>query len=115
MVSIDEPKEIREGEELDSAKIEEFLKDDFTDILGVLDWEMATIGDPLMDLGGSLAYWVQKDDPPELQAIRSMPTDAEGALTRDELIAYYLKLSGRTIDSFDFYYWLSGCRLSNPL
>jgi len=87
-------------------------KDDFTEIIGVLDWEMATVGDPLMDLGSSLAYWVQKDDPPELQAIRSMPTDAEGALTREELIEYYLKLSGRSIDSFDFYYCFGLFRLA---
>jgi aminoglycoside phosphotransferase (APT) family kinase protein len=79
-------------------------KDDFTEIIGVLDWEMATVGDPLMDFGGSLAYWVQKDDPPELQGIRSMPTDAEGALTRNELVDSYEELSGRTIDNFDFYY-----------
>ena len=65
---------------------------------------MATVGDPLMDFGGSLAYWVQKDDPPELQGIRSMPTDAEGALTRNELVDSYEELSGRTIDNFDFYY-----------
>lgn len=87
-------------------------KDDFTKIIGVLDWEMATVGDPLMDLGDSLAYWVQKDDPPELQVIRSMPTDAEGALTRDELVDYYAELSGRAIDSFDFYYCFGLFRLA---
>jgi aminoglycoside phosphotransferase (APT) family kinase protein len=87
-------------------------KDNPTEIIGVLDWEMATVGDPLMDLGGSLAYWVQKDDPPELQAIRFMPTDAEGALTRDELVDYYVDLSGRTIESFDFYYCFGLFRLA---
>jgi aminoglycoside phosphotransferase (APT) family kinase protein len=87
-------------------------KDDPTEIIGVLDWEMATVGDPLMDLGGSLAYWVQKDDPPELQLIRSMPTDAEGALTRDELVDYYAALSGRAIDRFDFYYCFGLFRLA---
>lgn len=87
-------------------------KNDLTEIIGVLDWEMATIGDPLMDLGGSLAYWIQKNDPPELQGIRFMPTDAEGALTRDELIDYYVELSGRTIDNFDFYYCFGLFRLA---
>jgi aminoglycoside phosphotransferase (APT) family kinase protein len=87
-------------------------KDDPTEITGVLDWEMATVGDPLMDLGGSLAYWVQKDDPPELQLIRSMPTDAEGALTRDELVDNYAALSGRNIDRFDFYYCFGLFRLA---
>lgn len=40
-------------------------------VIGVLDWEMATLGDPLMDLGNSLAYWVQADDDPMFQAMRS--------------------------------------------
>jgi aminoglycoside phosphotransferase (APT) family kinase protein len=87
-------------------------KNDPKEIIGVLDWEMATIGDPLMDLGGSLAYWVQKNDPSELQAIRLMPTDADGALTREELVGYYAELSGRDIDSFDFYYCFGLFRLA---
>lgn len=82
------------------------------DIKGVLDWEMATVGDPLMDLGCSLAYWIQKDDPPETQAIRLMPTDVHGALTRNELVRYYTELSGRTIDNFDFYYCFGLFRLA---
>src|SRR5690606_20590379 len=40
--------------------------DELTTIRGILDWEMATVGDPLMDLGTTLAYWVQADDPPPL-------------------------------------------------
>ena len=81
-------------------------------IIGVLDWEMATLGDPLMDLGGSLAYWVEKTDPPEMQAIKFMPTDTEGALTRDELVRYYAELSGKTVDSYDFYYCFGLFRLA---
>ena len=73
---------------------------------------MATVGDPLMDLGCSLAYWIQKDDPPEAQAMRLMPTDAHGALTRNELVRYYTELSGRTIDNFDFYYCFGLFRLA---
>jgi aminoglycoside phosphotransferase (APT) family kinase protein len=72
-------------------------------IIGILDWEMATIGDPLMDLGSSLAYWVQADDPDNVRAIRMMPTSIPGALTRDELVARYVMQSGRNIDNFDFY------------
>ena len=41
---------------------------DWSNIIGVLDWEMATIGDPLMDLGTTLGYWVQRDDPAVIQA-----------------------------------------------
>ncbi|NNM52658.1 MAG: phosphotransferase family protein, partial [Pseudomonadales bacterium] len=43
-------------------------------VVGVLDWEMATLGDPLMDLGNSLAYWVQADDEPMMQMMRRQPT-----------------------------------------
>ena len=81
-------------------------------IIGVLDWEMATLGDPLMDLGSSLGYWVEKNDPLEMQAIRFMPTDAEGALTRDELVRCYAELSGRPIDNYDFYYCFGLFRLA---
>lgn len=73
-------------------------------IIGVLDWEMATLGDPLMDLGCSLGYWVQKDDPPETEAMRSMPTHLEGALTRREVADYYAQLAGLEMENIDFYY-----------
>ena len=73
-------------------------------IIGVLDWEMATIGDPLMDLGASLAYWVQADDPPTLQAIRLVPTTAPGALSRREVVERYLDGTGLEVDDFTFYY-----------
>ena len=78
------------------------------DIIGVLDWEMATIGDPLMDLGNSLAYWVERDDPPELQLMRRQPSNLPGMLSRRELVALYLQQSGwqdkgLSADQFDFY------------
>ena len=81
-------------------------------VVGVLDWEMATIGDPLMDLGSSLAYWIQNNDHPDMQAIRMMPTNAEGAPTREELAGLYSELSGRKITNFDFYYCFGLFRLS---
>ncbi len=74
-----------------------------TKIVGVLDWEMATLGDPLMDLGSSLAYWVQKSDSEEMIGMRSLPTHLDGFLTREELVDRYLEKSGLKIDSFDFY------------
>jgi len=73
-------------------------------IIGVLDWEMTTLGDPLMDLGGTLAYWVEEGDPEEMQLIRTVPTNAQGALTRRELVACYESLSGRSMRHYDFYY-----------
>jgi aminoglycoside phosphotransferase (APT) family kinase protein len=81
-------------------------------IIGILDWEMATIGDPLMDLGNSLAYWVQRDDPAEIQLMRVSPTNMEGALTRKEIIRQYSEKSGRLIKNFDFYYCFGLFRLA---
>lgn len=72
-------------------------------IVGVLDWEMATIGDPLMDLGNSLAYWVEKDDPPQFHMLRRQPSHLPGMMTRQEIVDYYLEKSGLQINSFDFY------------
>lgn len=77
--------------------------DDPLEVVGVLDWEMATLGDPLMDLGASLAYWVEADDPPEVQAMRMMPTNVPGAPTRAEVVARYAGRSGLAIEDFDFY------------
>ncbi|BDU19181.1 phosphotransferase family protein [Dyella sp. GSA-30] len=77
--------------------------DDPLRVIGVLDWEMATIGDPLMDLGGSLAYWVQADDDPVFQSFRRQPTHEAGMLTRREVIAYYGQQSGLDVSAFGFY------------
>jgi len=73
------------------------------EIIGVLDWEMATLGDPLMDLGNSLAYWIQADDEPGFQMMRRQPTHLKGMLTRKEVVQYYLEKSGLPISNFDFY------------
>jgi len=82
------------------------------EIIGVLDWEMATLGDPLMDLGSSLGYWINRDDPEEFQAMRMLPTTAEGMMTRRELVDYYAKLCNRKIDNVDFYYAFGLFRLA---
>jgi aminoglycoside phosphotransferase (APT) family kinase protein len=82
------------------------------EIIGVLDWEMATLGDPLMDLGASLAYWVDRTDPPEFQALHMMPTIVEGAPTRAEVVARYAERSGLAIDEFNFYYCFGLFRLA---
>ncbi|MBS0660089.1 MAG: phosphotransferase family protein [Verrucomicrobia bacterium] len=72
-------------------------------VIGVLDWEMATLGDPLMDLGNTLAYWVQTDDDAVFQHTRRQPTNAPGMLTRAEVLDYYAERTGRRVDNFDFY------------
>jgi aminoglycoside phosphotransferase (APT) family kinase protein len=78
--------------------------DDLARIVGVLDWEMATIGDPLMDLGTSLGYWVDPDDPPELQLLRFGVTTLPGNLNRRELAERYAQLSGRDVSDILFFY-----------
>ncbi|MCU0599723.1 MAG: phosphotransferase family protein [Desulfobacterales bacterium] len=82
------------------------------EIIGILDWEMATIGDPLMDLGSSLAYWTNRDDPQEAQLLRMMPSTIDGMMTRKELVALYAEKSGQKIESFDFYYCFGLFRLA---
>jgi aminoglycoside phosphotransferase (APT) family kinase protein len=72
-------------------------------VIGVLDWEMATLGDPLMDLGNSLAYWVQADDDETYQRMRRQPTHLPGMLTRREAIDYYASHTGRQVDDITFY------------
>ncbi|MEY4766681.1 MAG: hypothetical protein RI907_3354 [Pseudomonadota bacterium] len=72
-------------------------------VIGVLDWEMATLGDPMMDLGNSLAYWVQADDDMFMKGSRRQPTNAPGMLTRKEVIAYYGEKTGWNVENFDFY------------
>ncbi|PIE71557.1 MAG: phosphotransferase family protein [Deltaproteobacteria bacterium] len=81
-------------------------------IIGVLDWEMATYGDPLMDLGNSLAYWINRDDPAEAQRIRQLPTTIDGAMTREELVARYAEKTGRDVSGFDYYFCFGIFRLA---
>lgn len=68
--------------------------EDVTTVTGVLDWEMATVGDPLMDLGGALAYWVQNDDGPVFKGFRRQPTNAPGMLTRWQVVQRYARRAG---------------------
>ena len=76
---------------------------DITRIVGVLDWEMTTIGDPLTDLGTALAYWIDPQDPEELQKIRWCPSTSAGSLTRAQLAERYAKATGRNVSHMDFY------------
>jgi aminoglycoside phosphotransferase (APT) family kinase protein len=81
-----------------------FDADDPTKVVAVLDWEMATLGDPLMDLGGNLAFWVQADDH-DLAPYRRVPTHLPGMLTRAELVEAYCERTGRslTAEQWRFY------------
>ncbi|MFT6408973.1 MAG: aminoglycoside phosphotransferase (APT) family kinase protein [Arenicella sp.] len=74
-----------------------------TKIIGVLDWELATLGDPLMDLGNTLAYWVEAGDDFFAQKTRRQPTHLEGMLSRQEVIDYYLQKTDSEVKDFTFY------------
>ena len=78
--------------------------DDLTRIVAVLDWEMATLGDPLMDLGTTLGFWLDPDDPDEHKALPFGPTLLPGNLTRPEILARYAERTGRRVDDALFYY-----------
>ena len=75
---------------------------DISDIIAVLDWEMATVGDPLMDLGTTLAYWAEASDPDSLKPF-SM-TWMSGNFTRSEVVDHYQIQAGYQIDNIVFYY-----------
>lgn len=81
-------------------------------IIGVLDWEMATLGDPLMDLGSSLAYWVQDSDSSLMKSLKMQPSTLPGMLTREEIVRYYGDKTGREINNLDFYYVFGLFRLA---
>lgn len=78
--------------------------DDLTKIIAVLDWEMCTVGDPLLDLGTSLGYWVEVSDPPAMQQLGLSPTALAGNPKRSELVDWYEVKSGREVSNRVFYY-----------
>lgn len=77
---------------------------DLTHVVAVLDWEMATIGDPLLDLGTTLGYWVEPTDPEEWQQYGFVLTKLPGNFTRSQLLEYYAQRTGREIPDPVFYY-----------
>jgi aminoglycoside phosphotransferase (APT) family kinase protein len=85
---------------------------DTTRIVGVLDWELATVGDPWMDLGSSLAYWVEAGDDPIGRSFRRQPTHLPGMMTRRELVEAYEARSGSRPESWAFYEVFGLFRLS---
>jgi aminoglycoside phosphotransferase (APT) family kinase protein len=76
---------------------------DLAKIIGVLDWEMCTIGDPLSDVGTALAYWVEAGDPDALQRLRWGPTSYPGSMTRSEVVQRYAQLTRRDVEYMAFY------------
>jgi aminoglycoside phosphotransferase (APT) family kinase protein len=79
-------------------------------VVAVFDWEMATLGDPLADLGYTLTYWAQADDADG--ALLTSPTAQPGFATRTELVDAYANRSGRDTTGVDFYQVLALYRLA---
>jgi len=78
---------------------------DITRPVGVLDWEMATIGDPLMELGGTLSYWVRDDDDEFFRQFRRQPTHLPGMLSREEVVNYYCERMDYSITAAEWRFY----------
>jgi aminoglycoside phosphotransferase (APT) family kinase protein len=85
---------------------------DPTTIVAILDWELAALGDPWMDLGNTLAYWVEAGDDLVARGTRRQPTHLPGMLTRAEVIDYYAAKTGWRPESTTFYEVFGLFRLS---
>jgi len=85
---------------------------DLSRIIGVLDWEMCTIGDPLTDLGSALAYWIDSSDPPEILETRWGPTTCPGSLTRAQLVQRYAEKTGRDVSDMPFFLVLARFKIA---
>ena len=81
--------------------------DELTEVRAVLDWEMATIGDPLFDLAVSLSYWTEPEDPQDLREVMPTVTSTPGFMTRREFMERYARRSGRDL-SFMHWYMVFG-------
>jgi aminoglycoside phosphotransferase (APT) family kinase protein len=79
-------------------------------VQAVLDWEMATVGDPLMDLGTTLAYWAEAEDEDILKMFNL--SYVPGNFTRRELVDYYGSRTGRDLSDFGFYYVFGLCKVA---
>lgn len=73
------------------------------DIVAVLDWEISALGDPLMDLGNTLAYWTQADDPEGMKKLAAQPSFAPGMLSRNQICDLYTEKTGYDLSKFDYY------------
>ena len=77
---------------------------DPTKVIAILDWEMCTIGDPLTDLGVTLSYWPNPEDPALMQMAALNPAALPGNPNRQELVELYSKKSGNDVNDITFYF-----------
>jgi aminoglycoside phosphotransferase (APT) family kinase protein len=86
-----------------------FDADDPGHVVGVFDWEMSTLGDPMVDLGNTLAFWREKTDPQELIGITQgeIHTFQPGFISRNEAMQRYAQRTGRDLSNIYFYWAFS--------
>ncbi|MGE0884430.1 MAG: phosphotransferase family protein [Blastocatellales bacterium] len=85
---------------------------DPTHIVAILDWEMCTVGDPLIDLGLLLCYWPQAGDPELLSDSLRSVTTLPGWMTRAEIVERYAKRSGRDLSNIGYYHTFAVFKLA---
>jgi aminoglycoside phosphotransferase (APT) family kinase protein len=82
------------------------------EVRAVLDWELCTLGDPLADLGGLLAAWVQDGEDGD-HLLGRTPTALPGFPTREEIVVRYAERTGLDVSGIDYYvafaYWRLAC------
>lgn len=98
-----QPQDVRNCLIHNDFRLDNLVLDADLQVIGVLDWEMATLGDPLLDLGGALAYWVQADDDEMMLLSKRQPTDLPGMPTRAEVVERYTAATGLAVGSWTFY------------
>ena len=77
---------------------------DLRKITAVLDWEMVTVGDPLMDLGTTLGYWMSREVGDEMMSMPFNPRVLMENVSRRDLVELYAEASGRDVSNILFYY-----------
>ena len=82
------------------------------DSIAVFDWDMCTRGDPLMDLGHMLNYWIDETDSEDCKLITSMPVDKILYPTRKEIVDYYSKKTGFNVENINWYYAFGAFKLA---
>jgi aminoglycoside phosphotransferase (APT) family kinase protein len=85
---------------------------DSSHIIGVLDWEMSTIGDPLFDLGVALSYWVNPDEPDGISTTQCFIYKEPGSITRQQFAESYGERTGFDVSNMNYYYVFAMIKLA---
>jgi aminoglycoside phosphotransferase (APT) family kinase protein len=85
---------------------------DQLDPIAIFDWDMCTRGDPLMDLGHMLNYWIDETDNEDCKLITSMPVNKILYPTRKEIVDYYSKKTGFNVRNINWYYAFGAFKLA---